>query len=347
MQFSNKVIIGIGLLLLGGVACKVTPPTKEPAAVFEGFKQPANFPKSTYPLNVNPVTEEGFKLGKKLFYEGLLSRDGTISCGSCHISYSGFTHHGHNVSHGIDDKLGKRNSLAIQNLAWSNTFFWDGGVHNLDMVPFNPIENPVEMDEKVPTILEKLRKHPQYPSLFKAAFGSDEINTQRFMQALSQFMLMLISANSKYDKYIRNEGVSLTAEEAAGLTIFKQKCSNCHKGELFTDESFRNNGLAILGNDKGRFDITFNPKDEFCFKVPSLRNVEKTAPYMHDGRYATLERVLRHYAQDVQNNPTLDSTLHQNGILGIPLNETEQVQIIAFLKTLSDEAFVRNKTFAE
>jgi len=322
--------------------------TKEQAEPELLFAPPANFPKPIYDMTKNPITQDGFALGKALFYDPILSRDGTISCGECHRQDFGFTHHGHDISHGIDNLKGIRNSLALQNLAWQPDFFWDGGVGDLDFVPIAPIENPVEMDEKTGNVLEKLRKTTTYPTMFKKAFGTDDITSQRFLKALSQFMLSLVSANSRYDKYVRNEGVSLTTDELAGMNLFKQKCSSCHAGELFSDNSFRNNGLTIQGEkDEGRFRITENVADKYKFKVPSLRNISATKPYMHDGRFFSLDAVLDHYAGGVQNTPNLDEKLKENPQLGIPLSAQEKQQIIAFLQTLTDEEFLTNKRFSE
>lgn len=314
-----------------------------------GLQFPKNFPAPHYSMNDNPVTKEGFELGKKLFYDPILSRNNTISCGSCHIQTSAFTHHGHRVSHGIDDLLGKRNAPPIQNLLWQTSFFWDGGVHNLDMIALNPISNPVEMDEDLSNVLQKLKNHSEYPTLFKKAFGTDNIETRYFLQALSQFMGMLISANSKYDKYKRGEGVSLTTDEMQGLQLFETKCASCHKGELFSDFSFRNNGITNdFLYDKGRYEISALDSDIGKFKVPSLRNIEKTAPYMHTGNFTSLESVLDHYSSGVLYSPTLDTSLIKgNSEYGISLTEIEKQKIILFLKTLTDEEFIRNPLFNE
>lgn len=315
---------------------------------FMEFRTPANFPAPVYHFTSNQVTQAKFELGRKLFYEPRLSRDNTVSCGSCHIQSSGFTQHGHDVSHGIDDRLGSRNSPAIVNLAWSKTFFWDGGVFDLDLQPLVPITNPVEMDETMSNVLNKLRVHPDYPGLFKNAFGTEEINTERMMKALSQFMVMLVSADSKYDKVMRKEGAVFTSEEQAGYTIFKQQCSSCHTEPLFTDDSFRNNGIRIgNNNDEGRYKVTLNEADKYKFKVPSLRNLSYTAPYMHDGRFITLEAVLDHYTGQVQNTPNLDVQLKRGASLGIPLTAKERGQLLAFLGTLDDKEFITDKRFSE
>lgn len=315
---------------------------------FEGFKKPSNFPEPVYDLSENPVTKEGFELGRKLFYDPRLSRNNTIGCGTCHIQGAAFTHHGHDVSHGIDDRLGSRNSPPIMNMAWAKSFFWDGGVFHLDLQPLVPITTHAEMDEKMSVVLEKLRKHPDYPGLYKKAFGNEEINSAKTMKALSQFMLMCISSNSKYDKVMRKEGEKFTKEEQQGYKLFKQKCSACHTEPLFTDQSFRNNGIAIgKSDDRGRYTITLDSNDAHKFKVPSLRNIEFTVPYMHDGRFYGLNYVLDHYRYNVQNTPNLDPLLKQNGKLGIPMTDDEKAKIIAFLKTLSDMDFIKNPLLSE
>jgi cytochrome c peroxidase len=230
-------------------------------------------------------------------------------------------------------------------MAWMETFFWDGGVHNLDLLSISPIENPVEMDETVSNVVAKINADATYKKLFKEAFNSDEINGIKMMQALSQFMVMLVSANSKYDKVLRGE-MHFSDDEMAGKTIFEQKCANCHSGILFTDQKFRNNGIANV-TDKGRFEITLNPKDEYAFKVPSLRNVGLTAPYMHDGRFNSLEEVIDHYRFGVQPSATLDSLLQKDGAYGIAISNDEKSKLVLFLKTLSDDDFIRNPLFAE
>lgn len=307
------------------------------------FETPAHFPPPLYRFTDNPVTPAGFNLGKTLFYDARLSRNNTISCGSCHIQENAFTHHGHDVSHGIEDRLGIRNTPAIQNMAWAPAFFWDGGVHDLDLQPIAPIENPVEMDEKLENVLRKLRSDNNYPLLFQQAFGTRDITTARMLKALSQFMVMLVSAGAKYDHYLQGKE-TFTEEEKHGLQLFQEKCATCHAGPLFTDNSYRNNGVAPrpVGADSGRYNITLNMSDLFKFRVPGLRNVAITAPYMHDGRFGSLKSVLNHYSDGIEPSVTLDPLLKQ----GIPLSETEKTKLIAFLKTLTDKEFIRDKRFA-
>jgi cytochrome c peroxidase len=348
----NKIILFLSVNILFTASCAIKEETApdNPTNItgFTSLQFPAHFPQPIYTMSDNKPTKAGFELGKKLFYDPILSRNNTISCGSCHISTSAFTHHGHDKSHGIDDLLGRRNTPPLQNLLWQPSYFWDGGVHNLDLVPLNAIQNPVEMDESPANVLIKLRAHPQYPVLFKQAFGSDAITSQDFLHALSQFMGMLISADSRYDKYKKGDANALSAEELAGLQLFRQKCASCHTGELFSDFSFRNNGLnSTFNNDKGRFEISLQNQDIGKFKVPSLRNIAKTAPYMHAGQLRSLDAVLQHYAQNVQYSTTLDTILQENGQLGIPMTAAEQQKIIAFLNTLTDETFIRDTRFVE
>ncbi len=340
MHYKHWIVI---VLLAAGVAC-----SKSVIEVFACFEKPAHFPEPSYHFNTNAITQAKFELGRKLFYEPRFSRDNTVSCGTCHIQSAGFTHHGHDVSHGIDDRLGSRNSPPIMNLAWGKTFFWDGGVFDLDLQPIVPITNPVEMDEKMDNVLVKLRAHPQYPGLFKQAFGTEEINSERVFKALSQFMVMLVSANSKYDSVIRKQGPVFTAAEQRGYELFKTNCAGCHKEPLFTDDSFRDNGIGIgPNNDEGRFLVTLNEKDKYKFKVPSLRNISYTAPYMHDGRFITLDAILEHYAGHVKSTPNLDPLLIKDNKPGLALAAGEQADIIAFLKTLNDRQFITDKRFAE
>ena len=314
------------------------------------FEVPSNFPALAYNLEVNPPTQKGFELGKKLFYDGRLSSDGVISCGFCHEQPTAFTHHGHTVSQGVDGLSGTRNTPSIQNLGFQTQFMYDGATEHLDLQPLLPLTNPVEMNGNLTEIIKLLNSDAKYLKLFAQAFPDKPINTEYMLKAMSQFLVMINSSNSKFDKFRRNEtGGNLTTDESEGYAIFNAKCASCHATDLQTDDSFRNNGLAInpFVNDVGRYRVTENADDYYKFKVPSLRNVEKTAPYMHDGRFGSLESVLNHYSSGVQNSATLDPILNQNGKLGIALNADEKVKIIAFLKTLTDNQYLTDKRFSE
>ena len=321
--------------------------TKEITQVFEGFKKPSNFPDPVYKFENNQVTKAGFELGRKLFFDPILSADNTISCGSCHIPTSAFTHHGHSVSHGINDLLGTRNSPPIMNLAWSNAFMWDGGIVDLDIQPIAPLTSHVEMGETMTNVLTKLKNNANYTSQFKAAFGSEEITNIKMLKALSQYMLMCVSAESKYDSVMRKQQV-FTKEENEGYVIFQNKCNSCHQAPLFTDNRFRNNGLQPSQlNDPGRMLITLLNTDKYQFKVPSLRNLAYTAPYMHDGRFLNLDAVLAHYSQGVVSTENLDPLLVNGNKLGIELTENEKSKLLLFLNTLNDKKFITNQMLAE
>lgn len=314
------------------------------------FSVPSNFPSLAYNLEANPPTQKGFELGKKLFYDGRLSSDGVISCGFCHEQSSAFTHHGHTFSQGVNGVSGTRNTPSIQNLAFQNVFMYDGASGHLDLQPIIPLTSEIEMDGNLESIVAMLNADPGYRKLFGAAFPNKPINTENMLKALSQFMVMVTSSNSRFDKYRRNEaGGSFDPTELQGYAVFNNKCASCHATDLFTDHSFRNNGLPVnpLIDDAGRFHVTGLESDRYKFKVPSLRNVEKTAPYMHDGRFGTLEAVLSHYSSGVQNSATLDPLLLQNDNPGIALSAIEKIQLIAFLKTLTDYEYLSDSRFSE
>lgn len=345
MNSTRWRLLAVSLSFMGWLAsCSLLGGEASPETL---FSVPATFPQPVYDLSKNPITNDGVALGKQLFFDGILSRDGSISCGECHNQSQAFTHHGHGFSHGIDNQEGTRNAPPLINLAWQDSFFWDGGVFDLDLFSIAPIENPLEMDDKIGNVLQKLRASKDYPRLFKKAYGTEEITTERFLKALSQFMLTLVSANSKYDQFLAGKA-QLSADETAGLQLFKDKgCVKCHSGALFTDHSFRSNGLLPeYTGDLGRYRITENEADKNKFKVPTLRNIQVTYPYMHDARFLNLEAVLKFYAEGVKETGSLDPLLKQNGRLGIPMTADEQQKIIAFLKTLTDQEFLTNPRFA-
>lgn len=336
------------LIFIGLASC--SPDESKYVPIPIEVEKPSNFPDLAYNFGANPPTEAGFELGKKIFYDGRLSSDGTISCGFCHIQKDAFTHHGHSLSHGVNNAVGSRNTPAIQNMAFQSTFMWDGASDHLDLQPIIPITSDVEMHGNFPAIVEMMRTDATYKKMFARAFPDADIDSEHLLKALGQFMSLMQSSNSKFDKFRRNEaGGDFSAEETAGYAVFQQKCASCHATDLQTDHSFRNNGLAVnlQLNDIGRERVTEIATDRYKFRVPSLRNVEKTAPYMHDGRFYTLEAVLEHYNSGVQNSPTLDPILNQNNSLGIPLSALEKTQLIAFLKTLTDHEFLSDPKFSE
>ncbi|WP_100612852.1 cytochrome-c peroxidase [Confluentibacter lentus] len=315
------------------------------------FDMPSNFPDIVYNLDNNPLTEAGFELGKKLFYDGKLSANNAIPCAFCHEQAFAFTHHGHTLSHGVNGGIGLRNSQPIQNLAFQKDFMWDGAASHLDFQPIIPITSDLEMGETLSNVIEKLKADSYYQKQFGLAFEDGEINAANMLKALSQFMVMMVSSNSKYDKYVRNEdNVTLSQIERDGLNTFQNKCASCHATDLFSDQSYRNNGLSINPrlNDKGRFGVLENPEDLYKFKVPSLRNVEVSFPYMHDGRFATLEAVLDFYDSGMTDNGNVDASLkREDNSFGISLSAYEKESVIAFLKTLTDNEFLNDKRFSE
>lgn len=347
----TRILSAIGwtlIFLLSVVSCsdEVIQPLDKDEAYH--LQIPSYFPEMTFHHSGNPITKNGVELGRKLFYEGRLSRNNTISCGFCHIQENAFTHHGHTVSHGVDDRIGIRNAPAVQNMAFLKRYMWDGVIHNLNEQPIIPITDANEMDSSMPEVISKLNADSKYKQLFKSAYGDENITGERVLKALSQFMASMISADSKYDRYRQGKAV-FTSEESQGMALFQQKCTACHSGELFTDESFRNTGMYYNSQfkDAGRYRVTLDQSDWMKFRVPSLRNVEYTAPYMHDGRFYTLDAVLNFYSDNVEDNPNLDPQLKQNGHIGIPMTGQDKQYMIAFLKTLSDNSFITNPKFAE
>lgn len=304
---------------------------------------PKDWPKPVYDFSKNPLTEGGFQLGRNLFYDPILSRDNTISCASCHLQQTGFTHVDHDLSHGIEGRIGTRNSATLMNLAWNKNFMWDGGVNHLDVQYIHPVTSEVEMDDTMENVVSKLQKSDLYPNLYQQAFGTNKITGQLTLKALSQFVVMLTTSNSKYDKVLRKEDI-FTEMEQKGYDLFQQNCASCHKEPLFTNDGFENNGLAIdtTLNDMGRMRITQNESDKQKFKVPTLRNVQFTFPYMHDGRFKTLNEVIKHYNSGIETSETLAKQLQKP----MNLTDNERTELVAFLKTLTHKEFLFNPRFS-
>ena len=306
------------------------------------FQIPKNWPSPQYDFKNNPVTAAGFVLGRKLFYDAQLSRDGSVSCGSCHQQFAAFAQLDHRVSHGIGGVNGKRNAPGLFNLAWQPQLMWDGAATHLETQPILPISNPLEMGESLADIVEKLKADKSYSKLFEQAFGTPGIDSQRTLRALAQFTGSLVSNHSRYDRYIAGEE-KFSADERAGLDLFRQSCAACHREPLFTDYSYRSNGLDAHSEDEGRKGVTTKAEDQGLFRVPSLRNVALTSPYMHDGRFTTLEQVLDHYDHGVVASAALDPLLAK----GITLNAQQRRELLSFLSTLSDKQFINDVRFAD
>ena len=307
------------------------------------FQIPKGWPKPVYDFKKNPLTEQKIEIGRRLFYDPILSRDSTTSCNSCHLQYTAFTHVDHRLSHGIDSRIGTRNSLALVNLAWSKLFMWDGAVNHLDVQALAPIGNHDEMDESLEHVIKKLQATSTYPALFYEAFGDSVITGEVVLKSISQFMLTLVSANAKYDKVKRGED-TFSVKEAKGYALFQKNCASCHAEPLFTNMQFENNGLPLDDSlkDIGRMKITRNAADSLKFKVPTLRNIEFSQPYMHDGRFKNLSQVLNHYIMGVSHSSTLNPRLQK----GIYLSGNEKTELVAFLLTLTDKEFLYNTKFS-
>jgi len=307
-----------------------------------GIEIPNGFPDLNPFVNANLPTQYGVILGKKLFSDKRFSADNTISCSSCHIRENGFADN-HSQAIGIEGRIGLRNTPPIQNLAFLRFYNWDGSKLQLENQPLVPIITHEEMDSSILEVIGKIKNDPQYVDLFTKAFGDRNITPDRIYKSIAQFEYTLVSANSKYDKIKRHENVAFTSNEAAGYETFQQKCSGCHSTELFTDQSFRNIGFPLNpdSNEAGRARVTGIPADYMSFRVPSLRNVEFTAPYGSFGQFPTLRNVLDYLDSGVLDSENLDPILKNNGNR-IPLSESEKVNLIAFMKTLTDREFLGN-----
>lgn len=329
---------------------------------------PNNLPPMLIPMD-NPMTVEGVALGRYLFYEEKLSNDNTMSCASCHAQIFGFTDSGNTFSEGIDGIAGERNAMALINLGWGNSFFWDGRAATLEQQVLEPVINPIEMHETWPDAVAKLNADPAYRDLFTAAFGANSLDSVHAAKALAQFLRTMISANSPYDRWKRGEGtIPLAAQE--GYTLFKLEggaegfifpggfvgqggadCFHCHGdgAGLFTDEQFHNNALnGPNPPDQGVGGVTGDPFQIGQFKTPTLRNVAVTAPYMHDGRFATLDEVVEHYNEGGEDSPTVDAFMKfVDPDLTMELTPQKKAQVIAFLQQLTDTAFLTNPAFSD
>ncbi len=310
---------------------------------------PANLAASIPQPSHNPLTAEGIALGRMLFYDTGLSANGQVSCASCHQQDKAFSDGQALTQLGVSGKALLRHAPSLANLAWMEGLFWDGGVKNLESVSFGPLTHPDEMGQDLNKLLLYLKQHPVYPAQFRSAFNTDSITTPLVFRALAQFQRTLISADSRYDRYMRQEsGGELTSLELKGMALFRANCGSCHATDFFTDNQYHNNGLGSSFSEEheqlafGRGRITHASQDIGKYKTPTLRNITLTAPYMHDGRFNTLQEVLAHYTSGVKPSPSLATQLQQGEKLGIALTQEEQQKIIAFMHTLTDEHFTSN-----
>lgn len=326
-------------------------PTHYELKVPQGFLKPFENPD-------NPLTVEGVALGRKLFYEKRLSKDNSMSCGSCHKQEFGFSDAPNKLSIGVDGLPGLKNSMHIVNLAWLDRFFWDGRETSLEGQAFHPIVDPLELNTTWPEVIEKLELDSEYPELFRKAFGTKGITADRVTKAIAQFERTLVSGNSKFDKVMRGEA-TFTQLEQQGELLFnvleRGDCFHCHgstvTGNLFGafgDLIFTNNGLDPDETmSPGLMAVTGRPQDKGKFKIPGLRNVAVTFPYMHDGRFLNLDEVLDFYDMGGHPSPTIDPNMKAAGTEGRKWSQFERQALLAFMHTLTDEEFLLNPDFSD
>lgn len=360
------------LIVLASACNKDRPPDPDPltsaqcemiedAGTPYTLEVPYFFPEPEIPAD-NPMTVEGIALGRHLFWDKALSRNNTVSCGTCHAPDAAFAN---NVAHstGLYGDLTPRNSMPLINMAWNTSFFWDGRALTLEEQIAHPIHNPIEMDMDWPSAVERVSTDADYQDMFTAAFGTPCVDSTRITFAIAQFIRTMISAKSDFDRaYYYGQG-QLSLSQIRGMELFKAEggdpniypggqnggdCFHCHGGAMvqFTDHQFHNNGLDSVFADYGRADVTGSPYDKGLFKTPTLRNIALTAPYMHDGRFGTLEEVVEHYNSGGHFSATLDPLMKFPGV-GLGLSPQDKEDLVNFLKSLTDTAFVNNPAFQD
>lgn len=348
MQKLSKFILFLGFSLVCACSFDQDPIVIEPEIHYyipeissslhiAGFLQPDR----------NMLSEEGVELGKRLFFDPNLSANGEVSCATCHSPELAFSDGLALGNLGVTGNTLHRTAPVIFNLAWQQDgLFWDGGAHDLESLNFGPLTHPDEMGADLNGIVTYLESDSDYRMQFNLVFEEELIQSAQVSRAISQYVRSLISQDSKYDRWQRQEE-SFTDLELKGYQLYQQNCSSCHQEGLFTDRSFHNNGLdkeypnppELEGLYQGRYRITSNPEDMGAYKTPTLRNIALTAPYMHDGRFQTLEEVLDHYQSGIQLNESLAPKL----INGLTLNQEERNALLAFLNTLTDSLFIQQQ----
>lgn len=350
----TRIVAIFTLLTFLAVSCKEDGVMYDP----EPFELQYNsLPAPNLPAD-NPLTVQGVELGRMLFYDPQLSRDGSQACASCHRQTDAFTDTA-TFSLGVAGLEGKRQAMTIFNMAWhENDFFWDGRADLLRDQAILPIQDPLEMDETLDRVIEKLNEDSRYQDQFKRAFDTEEASVELLALALEQFMLSIVSTNSKYDQYLAGS-LSLSESEARGMELFFAEfnpffpevsgadCAHCHAGNNFENDLYMNNGLDSDADflDFGRELVTMDPTDRAKFKVTSLRNIAESGPYMHDGRFKTLEEVVEHYNSGIQFSSTVDPTVENTRATGLMLTDQDKEDLVNFLKTLSDPDFYVNPAY--
>ncbi|MDP5171625.1 MAG: c-type cytochrome [Bacteroidia bacterium] len=350
LAFPNRLLLSALAVMVFFVSCCEKDPPIEADLLPMEIEVPAHFRAIEIPAN-NELTPAKVALGKRLFFDPILSIDSTVSCGSCHIASSAFADP-RRFSLGFEGRKSTRQSMAIMNLAYARSLFWDGRSTTLESQVIDPILNPLEMANDTATVMARLENHPYYKEEFKRVFGDPVLRFSQVEMAIANFERTMVSANSKYDKFVAAgfDSTLFTPAEWRGYKLYfteeigvnHAECFHCHGGFNLdeTTGAFRSNGLDQFYDDLGRANVTQNNKDIGKFKVPSLRNIEYSAPYMHDGRFNTLEEVVAHYASGGQKNVNQDPLINN-----IRLTEQEQADVVAFLKTFSDPDFITNPEF--
>jgi cytochrome c peroxidase len=355
MKYLLILFIAVAVLL----ACRKETTAYEPTPY--PLEIPSHFPNMPIPAD-NPMTVEGVELGRRLFYEKRLSRDNSMSCAACHAPSSAFSDP-NKYSTGIDGIQGTRNSMALINLGWQQFFFWDGRAATLEEQILEPIPNPIELHQSWSDAVAKLKADVTYRNMFYKAFGTEQIDQYKVAKAIAQFLRTMISGSSRYDVMYKYENglplnvseqatlSGISPEEWAGYDLFKSlngaDCFHCHNGALMQVQKFSNNGLDAAFTDLGRGAITGNPLDNGKFKVPTLRNIALSGPYMHDGRFATLDEVIEHYSSGIHQSATIDPLIEFASQGGVQLDATEKLLLKKFLMTLTDYDFINNPKFQD
>jgi len=344
MRTSFCTQLTAALALCGALSCQEREAAPDALPLLTDAQAPAGFPAGPVAAAApadNTLTEERAQLGKRLFFDVRLSRTREISCSTCHQQQHAFADP-NNVSVGVDGQTGTRNSPSLVNLAWGASFFWDGRSPTLEDQAGRPIEDPHEMDASIATIVEELRLDADYSASFLSAYASEPTELT-LRQALASFVRTLISANSPYDRFLRGDQSALESAAERGKTLFfgeGAECFHCHSPGMLTNEGFFNNGTFEEGGDVGREAVTERLGDRGKFKVPGLRNVAVTAPYMHDGSLPTLEDVIEQYASGGRGHPTTDPQIKP-----LPLSQGDKRDLLAFLEALTDDSFLTDARF--
>jgi cytochrome c peroxidase len=339
-MLNGKIMFCVGFcLVLLASSCK--PDDSEQLDSPYNLVLPAGFPPMSIPAD-NQLTEVRIELGKMLFFDKALSRDSSVSCGSCHLQSHAFSDVV-NISSGIEGRKGMRNSPPLFNLGYHPYFFFDGGVPTLELQVLAPVQDVNEMDHEFPQAVERLAQNPVYQKMAQIAYKRD-FDAFVLTRAIGAYERILVSGNSTYDRYNNGNSSALNESAKRGLALFTSErlsCSGCHSGFNFTDYSFQNNGLYVQYPDSGRMRVTTLPEDRDKFKVPSLRNIALTAPYMHDGSIITLPEVVEHYNNGGAANPNKDPRIKP-----LTLTSQEKSDLLEFLYSLTDNDFITNPDYA-